>query len=106
MDERKSEQQNKPRRKRQEVRRQTEDAAALLCRAWDEAKRCRSWDLVLAEKFHWGITARLRSVRKFKNSLQQQRPGWLSDFLAMEKQCETERIPEILRRFEIGRAHV
>ena len=99
MDERKSEQQNKPRRKRQEVRRQTEDAAALLCRAWDEAKRGRSWEWVLAEKFHWGITARLRSVRKFKNSLKQQRPGWLSDFLAMEKQCETERIPEILRRF-------
>ena len=99
VDERKPEQQNQSRRKRQEVRRQTEDAAALLCRAWDEAKRGRSWEWVLAEKFHWGITARLRSVRKFKNSLKQQRPGWLSDFLAMEKQCETERIPEILWRF-------
>ena len=54
MDERKPEQQNRPRRKRQEVRRQTEDAAALLCRAWDEAKRGRSWEWVLAEKFHWG----------------------------------------------------
>ena len=66
MDERKPEQQNRPRRKRQEVRRQTEDAAALLCRAWDEAKRGRSWEWVLAEKFHWGITARLRFQVKWR----------------------------------------
>ena len=75
MEERNEEQQNRPRRKRQEVRRQTEDAAALLCGAWDDAKRGRSWDWVLAEKFHWGIIGRLRSAKKFKNSLNRQRPG-------------------------------
>lgn len=92
-------QQNKHRRKRQEVRKQTEDAAALLCRAWDDAKRGRSWDWVLAEKYHRGITARLRSAKKFKNSLNQQRPGWLADFLALEKQCSSDQVPDALRRF-------
>ncbi|MCR4804343.1 MAG: hypothetical protein K5981_01640, partial [Clostridia bacterium] len=99
MDGREAEKQNKPRRKRQEVRRQTEDAAALLCRSWDEARRGRSWDWVLAEKYHRGIIARLRSARRFRNSLKWQRPGWISDFLAMEKQCDAGRIPDTLKRF-------
>ena len=99
MDGREAQKQNKPRRKRQEVKKQTEDAAALLCRSWDEAKRGRSWDWVLAEKYHRGIIARLRSVKRFKNSLKWQRPGWLSDFLAMEKQCGADRIPDTLKRF-------
>ncbi len=99
MEEREAPKQNRSRRKRQEVRRQTEDAAAMLCRAWDGAKRGRSWDWVLAEKYHRGITARLRSAKRFKNSLKWQRPGWLSDFLALEKQCDSSRIPDVFRRF-------
>ena len=54
---------------------------------------------LLARHYHNAILKRLPKPSARKQLRRTQAAGYLNDFLAMEKHCESKRIPVILRRF-------
>lgn len=73
-------------------------ACAALARAWDGAQRDGSLPWLLAGHYHRAILARMPGAAK--SSLRAaQAKAWLGEFLALERQCDSKRLPELLKNF-------
>ena len=71
-------------------------ARAALFQAWEQTERDESVPWLLAGHYHQAILARMADSAKSRLR-SSQATAWLSEFLALERQCDSKRLPELLR---------
>ena len=71
-------------------------ARAALFQAWEQTERDESVPWLLAGHYHQAILARMADSAKSRLR-SSQATAWLSEFLALERQCDSRRLPELLR---------
>ena len=74
-------------------------ATGTLSQVWKKNKRDNSSVWRLAAHYHSGIMSRLSARPKGKNLRSSQITAWIREFLALERRCDCQRLPEILRNF-------
>ena len=74
-------------------------ARALLAQAWNGAKRGGSASWRLAGHYHSALLARLSSVPVPRGLRTSQVSAWTGEFLALERRCDSKRLPDILKNF-------
>ena len=73
-------------------------ACAALAQAWNGAERDDSVPWLLAGHYHKAILARMPDAAKSRLRASQA-TAWLSEFLALERQCDSKRLPELFKNF-------
>ena len=74
-------------------------ARALLNQAWNEVKRGNSAPWLLAGHYHSALLARLSSAPVPRGLRNSQVSAWTGEFLALERRCDSKRLPDILKNF-------
>ncbi len=74
-------------------------SGAALAQVWNEAEKDDSPAWLLAKHYHDGLLLRLSSAAKAKGVRPAQVTAWLREFLALERRCDSTRLPEVLRNF-------
>ena len=74
-------------------------SCATLNWTWNETETDSSAPWVLAGHYHTAILARMSSATKNKGLRPAQITAWLQEFLALERRCDSARLPELLKNF-------
>ena len=71
-------------------------ACAVLSQVWEGTEKDDSIPWLLAGHYHRAILSRMPGAAKSRLR-SSQATAWLSEFLALERQCDSKRLPELLR---------
>ena len=74
-------------------------ARALLARAWNGSERDGSASWLLAGHYHSALLSRVSSVPLPRDLRGSQVSAWTGEFLALERRCDSRRLPDILKNF-------
>ena len=74
-------------------------ARALLARAWDGAGQDGSAPWLLGGHYHAALLARLSVTGAGRGIRNSQAAAWIGEFLALERRCDPNHLPEILKNF-------
>lgn len=72
---------------------------ALLARSWDRAEKDGSSPWLLAGHYHAALLARLPGPGAGRGIRNSQASAWLGEFLALERRCDSKRLPELMKNF-------